>query len=78
MFEEERIVAGLYVGFMGHHEDRFEPNALFANIGLRGRLGALANVADSCEIHLVEAILVTLLHNTIVVKVKGDLRRLIP
>lgn len=77
VFEEERVVAGLYVCFIGHHEDRFKPNTLFADIGLRGLLGALANVADGCEIDLVEAILVALLDNTIVVEVKGDLRRLI-
>ena len=59
VLKEEREIPGLNMNLVGCHENRLETDALLSNIALSPCLGALADIANCCEILQVEAVFVT-------------------
>lgn len=77
MFKEEAKASRFNEGFVRHHEDRFETNALFANVALGPCLGALPNTANCLKVGFIEAVFIAFLDDAIMVDVECDLRRVI-
>ena len=74
IFKRKGIGTGLHMDFASDIENRFEANALFANIPLNARFGALTNRTDCFDVSLGKPIFIRVDDNSALFESKGQRR----